>query len=89
MEIERDVTKLRACRKCFVYDEAEADAANIDKYLAVIKKEDLVSDEVFEKRILICRDCELRMGATCNACGCYVEFRANVKTGRCPKKKWK
>ncbi|MCR5213008.1 MAG: DUF6171 family protein [Eubacterium sp.] len=79
----------RVCRKCLIYDAAEADASEIDKYLKRLHPEELVSDEVFERRINICKSCEYLLGATCNKCGCYVEFRANVKQGTCPKKKWK
>ena len=35
------------------------------------------------------RDLVLRRDRwTCQACGCYAEFRAYGKRSRCPKKKW-
>ena len=77
----------RVCRLCLIYEEA-GQAADLEKYLARLKKEDLVDDTEFTRRIGICRGCEHLLGATCRACGCYVEFRANMKRGTCPKKKW-
>ena len=79
----------RICRQCLVYEEAGQVAEDIKKYLARLKEEDLVSDKVFSERIEICRDCDYLTGATCRACGCFIEFRANTKQGTCPKKKWK
>lgn len=78
----------RICKKCLLRDLAAKDQKNLSKYLAVIKKQDKVSDEVYEQRLNVCRECERLIEATCDACGCYVEFRAAVKTGRCPYKKW-
>ena len=79
----------RVCRRCLTYDEAEGAAKDIDRYLERLHPENLVSDKVFKERIDICRDCSNLLGATCNKCGCFVEFRANVKQGSCPDKKWK
>jgi len=78
------------CRKCLIAAQAEAAdvEAEMDSFLKLLKPEDLAGEELFSERIAICRECSFLLGATCNACGCYVEFRANVKDGSCPKKKW-
>ncbi len=80
----------KICRKCLIAAQAEAFdvAAEMDRFLAMLKPEDLAGDGLFSKRISICKDCSYLLGATCNACGCYVEFRANVAHSNCPKKKW-
>lgn len=78
----------RICRKCLLQDLAEEEQKDLKKYLSVIKKQDRVSDEEYEKRLNVCRECEKLTEATCQACGCYVEYRAVVKQGRCPDKKW-
>ncbi|MBP3235161.1 MAG: hypothetical protein J6M65_12165 [Eubacterium sp.] len=85
----RSEEAVRVCRKCLIYDAAEEASGEIDKYLARIHPEDLVEDEVFKARIEACGVCEMLMGATCKACGCFVEFRANTKYGTCPKNKWR
>lgn len=67
---------------------AEADAAMIEKYKAAIKKEDRVSEAVYERRLAVCKECERLNSGTCAACGCYVELRALSPMSRCPYKKW-
>lgn len=78
----------RVCKKCLFRDMAEEDIKNLQKYIDVIKPEDRVDDKKYEERLAVCRECELLNAATCNACGCYVEVRAILKNGNCPKKKW-
>ena len=87
---DNENTKHKICRKCLIAAQAEAFdvAAEMDRFLAMLKPEDMAGDALFSKRISICKDCSYLLGATCNACGCYVEFRANVKHSNCPKKKW-
>lgn len=60
---------------------------DLKKYLDVIKQDEQVSDVIYEQRLNICTMCESLLEATCQACGCYVEFRAAVKHSRCPKKR--
>ncbi|MCR5676379.1 MAG: DUF6171 family protein [Lachnospiraceae bacterium] len=78
----------RKCLRCLLRDLAEEDQRDLKKYLDAIRKEDRAPEAVVEKRLEICRGCEKLTEATCEACGCYVEFRAAIKDGRCPKKKW-
>lgn len=67
---------------------AEADAAMIEKYKAAIKNEDRVSEEVYERRLAVCKECDRLNSGTCAACGCYVELRALSPMSRCPYKNW-
>ena len=76
------------CKKCLLRELAEADGKMIENYKAAIKEKDRVSEEVYEKRLQICKECDLLNAGTCGACGCYVEIRAVAKAGRCPHKKW-
>lgn len=78
----------RICKKCLLREMAEADAAMIEKYKAAIKKEDRVSEAVYERRLAVCKECERLNSGTCAACGCYVELRALSPMSRCPYKKW-
>lgn len=76
------------CKKCLLRELAEADAKMIENYKTAIKEHDRAEEEVYEKRLQICKECELLNAGTCGACGCYVELRALAKTGKCPHKKW-
>ena len=71
------------CKRCLLRELSEADRLNIAKYKDAIKKADRVSENLYETRLAICKDCELL-----NAGTCYVELRALSKTGKCPRKKW-
>ena len=69
---------------------------NSEKVLNDIKKavdrlgEDAkVSDEEYERRLGICKECEYLWEGTCNKCGCYVELRAATKLSDCPYHLWK
>lgn len=68
---------------------AEADIAMIEKYKDAIKKEDRVSEETYEARLLICKECDKLNAGTCAACGCYVELRALSPMAGCPYDLWK
>ncbi|MCI9079348.1 MAG: hypothetical protein HFH68_10565 [Lachnospiraceae bacterium] len=76
------------CKRCLLRDMAEADQKMLEKYRDAIKEADRVGEEEYERRLAICKECELLNAGTCGACGCYVELRAVAKAGRCPYKKW-
>lgn len=77
----------RYCRKCLLTD--KGDRKTLDQYLSVIHAEDKTDDKTYEERLVVCRGCEqLGEDGTRFSCGCYVEFRAILATGRCPKKYW-
>ncbi len=78
----------RICKKCLLRDLAVEDQKDLQKYLNAIKEADRAADAVYEARLAICRECGKLSGATCEACGCYVEFRAAARHSRCPYKKW-
>ena len=63
---------------------AEADALMIEKYKAAIKNEDRVSEDIYEKRLSVCKECDRLNAGTCAACGCYVELRALSPVRKCP-----
>ena len=77
------------CKKCLLREMAEADAKMIEKYKEAIKKEDQVSESEYERRLTVCKTCELLNAGTCGACGCYVELRAAAAVSKCPYKKWR
>jgi len=79
------VTK-NICKRCLLRDMTEEDSANIAKYRDAIK--DRVSEQLYESRLSVCKECDLLNAGTCNACGCYVELRALAKVAKCPHKKW-
>lgn len=81
-------TENRICKRCLIRDLAIEDQKDLQKYLDVIKEPERADKVTYEARLAICLSCEKMSGATCTACGCYVEFRALPKHSRCPAKKW-
>jgi len=61
--------------------------------LARNKSVQFVSSEVYEFRLLQCKNCEyLEFGTTCMKCGCIVQIRAKLKDAQCPiskQNRWK
>ena len=49
-----------------------------------------VAQDVYEQRMVTCSGCDdlNKERATCNLCGCYVEYKGRMKTESCPKNKW-
>ncbi len=76
------------CKKCLMREMAEADALMIEKYKAAIKNEDRVSEDIYEKRLSVCKECDRLNAGTCAACGCYVELRALSPVSKCPYHSW-
>ncbi len=69
-----------------------AEKADIYEYVkktrAMLPDADRASDELYEKRIDVCKECDSLLAGTCQKCGCYVEIRAALKSNACPVKRW-
>lgn len=78
----------RICKKCLIGQQAQDYLALIEKNKAATPVKYRAPEDVYDRRIAICEDCEKLSGPTCMACGCYVELRAIRKDSKCPYKKW-
>ncbi|MBR1864628.1 MAG: hypothetical protein IJ806_11145 [Ruminococcus sp.] len=69
------------------YDEF---ADNILSYVKKLPADKRVSEEEYQRRLSLCRECESLRSGMCLKCGCYVELRAAKTGSRCPdvNKKW-
>ena len=76
------------CRKCLIseldYDEY---LENLKSYIASVPYDMRVSNEVYEKRLSLCRECGELSDGMCAQCGCYVELRALKPAMHCPGEK--
>ncbi len=80
----------RPCKKCLLSEISGKDYHEIvENGLSNLKADDLTDDEICSKRLGICKECDNLNTGTCLACGCYVEIRAALKSGKCPEHKWK
>ncbi|MCR5581264.1 MAG: DUF6171 family protein [Pseudobutyrivibrio sp.] len=78
----------RVCTRCLLRDMIDADTSMIEKYKSALKKQDMVTDEEYERRLQVCTTCDKLNEGTCMSCGCYVELRAAAKVSHCPNKAW-
>ena len=76
------------CKKCLLREMAEADQKMIEKYIAAIREDDRVSEDIYETRLSCCKNCDKLNQGTCIACGRYVELRALSLHSKCPDKWW-
>lgn len=78
------------CRKCLLKEMMESGdfyktlKANID----AVPAEDRASDEDYNSRLKVCKECDYLADGMCRACGCYVEYRAVKAREKCPYGKW-
>lgn len=76
---------LRVCRKCLIREENQAEYfSRLDQYIAGLDEDDRVSQEEYERRLLLCGNCPRLMNGMCRLCGCFVELRAALKVRKCP-----
>jgi hypothetical protein len=62
--------------------------AALDESKAITQKEPPVSPEVIEQRLAICQGCERFDNGKCKDCGCYMKFKARMRSQHCPQGKW-
>lgn len=81
---------LRVCRRCLTREMADGQDTfrNLQEYIDNLDKDIKAGQELYEERLLTCKECEMLLAGMCRSCGCYVELRAAVGKNQCPRKKW-
>lgn len=75
----------RYCKKCLLREMEEGEYfKNLYDYIQRLPADDKVSEELYEERLDICKDCDNLQNGMCRICGCYVELRAAMKVRSCP-----
>lgn len=80
----------RLCKKCLIRESADQQDIyrTIREYIDNLDSNIKVVDTIYEKRLAICRECDMLLTGMCRSCGCYVEMRAVIAKNNCPRKKW-
>ncbi|MGN0386459.1 MAG: DUF6171 family protein [Lachnospiraceae bacterium] len=79
----------KICRRCLIREMGEEEYHKmIGQYIEFLDRADRAPDELTEKRLEICRECDRLNAGTCLSCGCYVEIRTAIKRAKCPNRKW-
>lgn len=88
--MEQEKRPRRICRKCLTADMDEKKYFdNLHAYIDNLDEELKVDRPLYERRLAVCKECDLLADAMCRACGCYVELRAVMWKNACPYEKWK
>ena len=75
----------RMCKKCLLRDmDEDAIYQTVQEHMKSISPERRISEEIYEERLNVCKNCEHLMNGMCRKCGCYVELRALGKGNKCP-----
>ena len=73
------------CKRCLLLESAgENTLADIRKRIEKLSDEEKTSEEIYQKRLSECKNCDCLISGVCMKCGCYVEFRAAFKKMKCP-----
>lgn len=88
--MEQETKDLRLCRRCLTRDMAgqEQYFRSLHEYIANLDSDVRTEEILYEKRLSVCRECDMLLQGMCRKCGCYVELRAAIGTNVCPDKRW-
>lgn len=82
---------LRFCRRCLTRElmgEQKEYFRNLHEYIANLDAGIKADAAAYEKRLSLCKECDLLYEGMCRTCGCYVELRAAIAKNYCPERKW-
>lgn len=81
----------RICKQCLLSEMEESEYfESVFEYISLLNDDVKTPAKEYEKRLLICKNCEKLVNGLCAVCGCFVEMRAAVFKNYCPysKEKW-
>ncbi len=87
--MEQQTAYRKHCRKCLTRDMDQKEYfENLHAYIANLDETVKVEEDLYEKRLSVCKNCDLLTDGMCRGCGCYVELRAIMQKNTCPYEKW-
>tara|TARA_R100000152_G_C6602445_1_gene59082 strand:- start:33 stop:419 length:387 start_codon:yes stop_codon:yes gene_type:complete len=63
-------------------------AKDLAKAMRDIAKRDNVSEDEQKRRLRICSECPHYTGSRCELCGCFMGFKARLRSSTCPIDRW-
>lgn len=76
---------MKFCRRCqWTKEMFDKELLKLEEYIERIPEEERVSDEEYERRLMLCDTCSFMRGGMCGRCGCYVALRAAKRQQYCP-----
>lgn len=88
--MEQKKENLRFCKRCLTREMAGSEETykSLRDYIDNLDPDVKAEEELYEKRLSVCKECDLLLEGMCRSCGCYVELRAVITKNVCPRKKW-
>ena len=80
---------MKFCRRCqWTKEMFDKELLKLEEYIERIPEEERVSDEEYERRLMLCDTCSFMRGGMCGRCGWLLQ--TNVLLRDCPDvhKKW-
>ena len=70
----------RVCKRCLTRDMMDKVSyfQNMYDYIDNLDESIKTNQPLYEKRLMVCKECDLLADGMCRACGCFVEMRAAV-----------
>lgn len=80
----------RVCKRCLTRDMMDKASyfQNMYDYIDNLDESIKTNQPLYEKRLMVCKECDLLADGMCRACGCFVEMRAALAKNGCPYDKW-
>lgn len=73
------------CLRCMLLQSGEDETYKLIKEkINLLPESKKADDNLYQERLDICSVCDNLNGGVCLKCGCYVEWRAAVKSSHCP-----
>lgn len=73
------------CKKCLLLEAGEeASYKTVKDYISNLNSDLKVTNDEYNRRLDICKNCDYLIAGMCRKCGCYVEIRAILKNKSCP-----
>lgn len=84
---------MNKCKRCAEKTKlSEADIAKMINDVRRMRGVKTTDEQEYRRRLEICAECDkFEYGSTCTLCGCVMQVRALLLTGKCPypkKPKW-
>lgn len=73
------------CKHCLLADfDVDGLYKKISELIDVMPQDVKADNELYQKRLDICKGCTALENGICKECGCFVELRAAAKKNYCP-----
>lgn len=85
------IEEKRFCRRCLTKEMPDSVYfKNMYDYIAQLDEDIRASEETYQERLAVCKQCDSLLNGMCRICGCFVEMRAAIDGNSCPaiRSKW-